>query len=134
MPKKKQKVSGKVSIRLKQIREHFRFTRIRMATKMGIVPTAYYKNEQGLTVPGIPALQALHDNLGISIDWLLFGTGSMLLETGTPEPPQPDCVTLWDEKIPGVRQLLEHMEREPGLRHKILAFYHNSQEGSGGEK
>ena len=96
--------------------------------------TAFNKNKHGLTAPGIPALQVLHDNLGVSIDGLLFGTGSMLIESEKPEPSPPDFADFWDQKMPGVRELLEHMEKEPKLRHKMLAFYYESMEESGGER
>lgn len=131
MAKKKQKISSTVALRLKDIRDHFGLTRKNMATRMGIEPTTYYKNERGKSLPSSSSLRSLHSGLGISMDWLLFGSGSMLLSQKDTPVPRQDPAIQWVENTPDIKQLLDHMYREPRLRHEILVYYYKYMEEKG---
>lgn len=75
------KMHGKLTLgvgnRMKQIRSSIHLNQSQMAAKLGLSQSAYYKNETGETVPGLPTLNYLQTNLDISLDWLLLGKGPM---------------------------------------------------------
>ncbi|MDQ1350772.1 MAG: Helix-turn-helix domain, partial [Acidobacteriota bacterium] len=58
--------------RLKQVRDIFKFTQRRMAEMLRVQESTYKKNEKGLHRLNINTLDQLHDELGVSAEWLLF--------------------------------------------------------------
>ena len=56
--------------RLRQVRELFTFTQHRMAEVLKIQDVTYKKNERGLHLVNMNCLDQLHDELGVSAEWL----------------------------------------------------------------
>lgn len=69
-------MSGEVSTRLRDLRDRNSWTVADMAERTGIPKRTLdkYMLRQGASLPGLEALCALSRGLGVSLDWLLFGT------------------------------------------------------------
>lgn len=65
--------------RLRDAREMLGLTQTEMASRLRVKLRAYQSYESAHRLPQADSLEALH-GLGISIDWLLTGTGAMWLE------------------------------------------------------
>ena len=120
--------------RLRQLRTHLNYSPREMAARLGIQTSPYYKNENGDTLPGSDSLYRLHQDFGISLDWLFFNYGPMYYrerqsaeETEKPEPVTGAPPT-WEERMPGVQEMLQHMEQDPLLRHRILLYYYSQRD------
>jgi len=111
-----------VGARLRKLREKHGYSLDDMAARLGLKGNSYYKNESDATLPGVPTLHKLYTDFGLSMNWLLFGHGPMLLgdipEREEQEPAQE------------IKELLACMTRDPLLRHKILmSFYEHKDQG-----
>jgi transcriptional regulator with XRE-family HTH domain len=136
-----EKTLQELGAKLKKLRQHFDLTRLQMASRFKVTPSAYSKNESGLTFPGLPSLRALCLELDVSMDWLLFDKGPMIFEKKAPPPetakkppvekkaeeePVPDkkaATPAAKELAPDVKELVEHMENIPLLHYQILAQF-----------
>ncbi|RSK50066.1 XRE family transcriptional regulator [Hymenobacter rigui] len=121
--------------RYKQIRAHFGHSREALGTIAGVSGTSIGNIEEGKHTPKAESVAAIARKLGISLEWLLFGEGSMLaaapsslmteLDSLVPPPVvqhlPPLTVTVdisGDETIPIVESeatagyLAQHMEPE----------------------
>jgi len=68
-----------IAKRLRCIRENMGISQTNAASKFGIPASTYRKYESGPSEPGSDALAGIA-RLGISINWVLTGEGSMLLD------------------------------------------------------
>jgi transcriptional regulator with XRE-family HTH domain len=113
-----------VGQRLALIREELRLTRGEMALKLGLNQTTYYKNETGFFLPCLDTLARLHKDLDISLDWVLFGSEPMHNKDKQPIIA-PDTITRrLENKLPGVKGLLNSMDQDPMLLHEIMLYYY----------
>ncbi len=109
-----------VSQRLRQLRKHFGYTQTQMADKLGMVKDAYGRNERCITLISTDSLQPIHDVLGVSVEWLLFGRGPMFwkdidkkAENGTR-----------DLRLnPEMGEMVDHMNRFSFLRNMVLGYF-----------
>lgn len=100
---------GAIGGRLIRLRQHLKYSLEEMARKLGLSKSGYYKNEGGLSFPGLETLDCLQRDYDISMDWLMFEKGPMHYQAKQPEPA-PEKVekkeTLDLENIsPDVREL-----------------------------
>lgn len=77
--------SMNVCARLKSVRVHLRLTQAEMAGQMGISTRAYQTYEAAQRQPRAVDLAALAE-VGIDLNWLLTGAGSMLRAAQEPPP------------------------------------------------
>jgi transcriptional regulator with XRE-family HTH domain len=117
-------------LRLKKIREYLNYSRQDMANFMKVKLPTYYKNENSETFPRLESLILLFEKHDISMDWFMFGKGPMLFqkERNRVRDLEQKLETL-HEKVerkatPEVKELVEHMDRIPLLRHEVLGFFH----------
>lgn len=66
--------------RLHVVREHFSLSQRKLSLELGLSGGAWALYESGGSLPGAAVLEAL-GRRGISLNWLLLGVGSMLLDT-----------------------------------------------------
>lgn len=66
------KIKQPVDLRLKALREHAGYSISKMAVRLHITPSAYSKNERGLSFPGPDTPGCLARDFDISMDWLHF--------------------------------------------------------------
>ena len=60
-----------------KLRKHLNYSCGKMARKLGISNSGYYKNENGITFPRVDTLALLQREFDISMDWLIFNKGPM---------------------------------------------------------
>jgi transcriptional regulator with XRE-family HTH domain len=118
--------------RLKEIRKTLDLSTIEMARKLGIIRTAYYKNESGETLPGLTSLLRMKKDLDISMDWFLFGIGPMFYmdkESGmqTAADNKNEILSLVN-LMPDVKELWNQMAQDPLLRHELMVYYYKYKE------
>ena len=121
----KRKLLQELASRLRKARRALRMTQKDLSSRCGCTRPTYVKNELGNTFPGGMVYYVLGDNFGISLDWLIRGTGSMFYrEEAQEEGPVEKTVEPETKPLPGeIAELVEDMERVPLLRHEILAIY-----------
>lgn len=115
-----------VGKRLQKLRKQHNYSLDEMAARLGIKMNSYYKNESDTTLPGAISLEKLYKDFGLSINWLLFNHGPMFLKD-IPEKQEADKTTGSEEPSAEIKELLEHMGRNPLLRHKILIYFHENK-------
>lgn len=71
------KITQGTGKRLARIRRELKLGRTAMAARLMVKPNSYYKNENGETFPRATSLRILHDEFGISMEWLIFNQGPM---------------------------------------------------------
>lgn len=115
-------------LRLRKVRDQLRFSRVEMAARMGIKPVGYYKNENGETFPGLRSLDRLQKDFDISMDWFIFNKGPMYYKEKQPEKKEEPEVSGAAAMTPEMKELFHQMERDPRLRHELLAYYYKYKE------
>lgn len=149
----KRKIFTDAGERLVQFRKKFAYNRTQMATHLGLRRNAYYKNETGLSLPGLGTLYRLAMEHHLSMDWFFFGKGPMyydekekdkeIVELKTQlEQMQKKILELEQENKlacegedqkekkavqveikPEIKELIENMEEVPLLYYEILTHY-----------
>jgi transcriptional regulator with XRE-family HTH domain len=117
--------------KLKEIREPSGYNHREMGERLGIDKTSYYRYENGETPPKLMTLYKLGSEFDISLDWLIRGIDPMHCkerevkkEAEPPLPPPPPPPPAPVEILPDdVKELVEHMDRIPVLRYKILLYF-----------
>ena len=134
--------------RLKKIREHLGISREDMARRLGLSWPAYYKNEAGISFPRAAVLKRLEKEYDISMDWLMFGKGTMYykkeqervaslekeLESIKKELENEREAAAVKEReytskaagisiTPELKALLDYMARVPLLHHELMAHF-----------
>ncbi len=124
---------------IKRMGERFRQVRLdlglsikEIAGTLGLQPSGYRKNESGINAPGLDTLENMLKEHGISLNWLLFDTGPMRMETHQPSPdaepeteqePEMEAETMHPMDA-DTKELFEAMARDRGLHYEILAHYY----------
>jgi transcriptional regulator with XRE-family HTH domain len=141
----KRKVSQEIGLKLKKLREQEKWSQAEMASRLGLTPSGYLKNERGENTPGIVTLQRLWEKFDLTMDWLFFDEGPQYrkekkkrenqLEQELEELKRELAAQRetdekgWQEKAaalelkPEVKELLENMVRIPMLYHQIMLSY-----------
>lgn len=132
------------SYKLRKYRESLRYSHRRMAELFGTVKANYTRYENGKIFPNFFGLYYFAFKTGISLDWLVCNKGPMFYKekikekeekkevseekkvTTEKEKPQPEPAG----KIPDdeIKDLVDHMERIPLLRHEVLVTFYTFKE------
>ncbi len=125
-----------IGIKLRKIRKTLKIPNSQMAYRLGVGRGTYNRNEEGKNMPCVATLIKLAHGWNISLQWLLLNKGPMYYREGPPveeikeeKPPEPHPAikrleSLGDES----EELLEHMDRIPLLRHKVMVLFHTFKE------
>jgi transcriptional regulator with XRE-family HTH domain len=120
--------------RLRGLRKQLNYSLEEMAVKLGRSKSGYFKNENGLTIPGLATMYRLQADFDISMDWLIFNKGPVHYQDKQPEP-EPERVEEDEKKTEDlenisadVRELLEYMERDRLLAHEVLVYFYKYKE------
>jgi transcriptional regulator with XRE-family HTH domain len=111
--------------RLKQVREFFKFTQRRMAEVVRIQESTYKKNEKGLHHLNINSLDQLHDELGVSAEWLLFENGPIYWKDIRAKEDENTQAGLLKKDIfmEEVEEMIEMLKQAPIIRHSVMGHY-----------
>ncbi|HLP47768.1 MAG TPA: helix-turn-helix transcriptional regulator [Candidatus Deferrimicrobium sp.] len=121
MKQKTKKIVVEAGQRLEEIRKSFGHSRQEMASRIGITRANLYRNEIGFAFPRLDTLIRLHEDFGISLDWLLFNKGTMHIKESQ---SALDMVKQSNEQPPEIRELLAALENDPVLRFELLASFY----------
>lgn len=144
----RKKIIQQVAVKLRKIRRQAGLDKKEMASRLGITPGAYHKNEYGDTLPSLSSMKYLVDNYNISMDWLLFNKGPMHYEEKSKKEMEleqeverltaeldQECkkreeeLKKYQEKTaflktkPEMQDLLEYIEKVPIFYHKLMIFF-----------
>ncbi len=111
-----------VGARLRNVRVHFRLTQEQMAEHLQICRTAYRNNELGNSNLDLTSVVHLRNKLGLSMEWLLFNNGPMLIPKATGADPGQVPVT-----DPDTGGMVKLMNRIPFVRHAVMGFFRKFQ-------
>ncbi len=101
--------------KLRQLRQNLKETRSQMADRLGIWRSTYIRNENGETPISYKTMLSLVHRSGVSLDWMVLNKGPMYYkekEIKNEPPLNPDF-----------KELIEHMERIPMLKHEMLLSF-----------
>jgi transcriptional regulator with XRE-family HTH domain len=118
-----------VSNRLIELRQSLHYSTQKMGEYFKVSATTYHRYEQGKMLPGFTALYSAAEKLGISLDWLVCSKGPVYYKEivkknqveEKKETPQDFLTGSSGEEI---KDLLEHMNRIPLLRHEVLVYFY----------
>lgn len=111
--------------RLRTVREMFKYTQRRMAGMVNIQEVTYKKNEKGLHLVHLKSLERLHEDLNISIEWVLFGNGPIYWQDIRAKKEEVKDAGLMKRDIfrEEVAEMIDILERIPVIRHSVMGHY-----------
>jgi transcriptional regulator with XRE-family HTH domain len=125
-------INKAVGQRLKELRNKLGYSPDKMASKLDIDTTTYYRDENGVSFPGLPTLNRLRNDFNISMDWLIFGFGPVHYNEKAQDSPPVEIVKTKihpiEEIMPDVKELLDCMAQDAKLRHEIMLNFYNYNE------
>lgn len=107
---------GDIAARLREVREHLRFSQKKMGGQFEMKENAYGKTETGYTAPSLKLLYMLATGFNVSLDWLVCGRGTMFYG-------DPGKKAKTDELNREIDEMLELIEKLPLARHLILGYF-----------
>lgn len=97
--------------RIKQVRKEYGLTQEEFATRIGIAKSSVSLLESGRNNPGTQTIQLICQQFRVRKDWLLEGTGPMML-------PEADDDAIIDEVLAGddefVKAVIRGIAKTPG--------------------
>ena len=114
-----------VGARLRKIRNYFGYNQEQMAALTGILKTTYGKNERGDHIIQTGSLAAIHEQMGVSAEWLLFGRAPVFWN----EDKKRKDMEFKDENRENVpvsgelAEMIDAVKRVPFLRHAVLGHF-----------
>lgn len=144
------KITQGTGKRLARVRQELKIGRTAMAARLLVKPNSYHKNENGETFPSAKSLKILHDEFGVSMEWLIFNQGPMYTRdldaagqlkihkeklqecngrlqelSGQLEDAKKRLEPFeWlEEAGPELQEFLQAMSRDPQLRFEVLAHF-----------
>ncbi len=96
-----------------------------MAEVLKIQDVTYKKNERGLHLVNMNSLERLHDELGVSAEWLLFENGPIYwkdIQAKEDESKQAGLLRK-DLFMEEVEEMVEMLKQVPMIRHSVMGHY-----------
>lgn len=116
----KEMLKKEIGVRMRQVRKALGFTQEKIVAHFNIGRANYSRIEKGEVFPNPSMLNTLRTEFNVSLDWLITNTGSMFF----PEPVNNKSDTIDLETYSAeVRELLQHMQRLPMVKHAVLGFF-----------
>jgi len=131
------KAKQAIALRLYEIRKQAGYSRIEMASRLGITNGGYNKNESGENSPCLDSLRRLSGDFEISMDWFFFNKGPMhYKEKGEREKELEKKVAELEEEQrkreekagtiemrTEVRELLAYMENNAMFYFELMLYF-----------
>ncbi len=119
---------NEIADKLKKIRASLNYSRVRMARAIRAGQTTYNRNESGDTSPNLMNLYEIATTFGVSLDWLICNRGKMNYQEKEKVQAEPGPGEVNEELREDIKEMLDHMEKIPLLRYKILEQFHTFKE------
>jgi transcriptional regulator with XRE-family HTH domain len=110
------------SKRLTGLRQSLNYSTKEMGDCFNTTPISYRRYEQGKMVPGFLSLYFVAEELGVSLDWLVCSKGPVYYKDKEKKQSLQNLISGTSEEE--IKDLLEHMNRIPLLRHEVLACFY----------
>jgi transcriptional regulator with XRE-family HTH domain len=121
----RKEIASSLGLKLKQIQEIFNKSGAQMAEILYCDRVSYFRNEKGQNIPNIFTIYNLATQLDISLNWFLLDEGPMYIrEIASVKDVESVSRPLTED----LKELFEHMERLPLLRHDILLRFQQFKE------
>ncbi len=127
--------------KLRKLREFLKYSTAKMAGYFGTVQVNYGRYEKGKIFPGFLAMRSFANSTGISLDWLICDREPMYYkekkegietadeeETKLKEEVRQELIREMMVPEGEIKDLMEHMERIPLLRHEVLVHFYKFKE------
>ncbi|MCP5106479.1 MAG: helix-turn-helix transcriptional regulator, partial [bacterium] len=104
--------------RLRRFRKTIKLTQAEFVTYLDIGRANLSRIEKGEIFPSLNILVDLRNKFNLSIEWVVFDKGEMLVKDGPVE-------TIYTgENKEEIRDLLYYIGEIPAFEHAVLAFFH----------
>lgn len=123
-----------VGNKLIELRQSLHYSSKKMGEYFKVSEITYHRYEQAKMFPGFTALYSAAQKLGISLDWLVCGKGPVYYKDIEKKNREEEKKETLQDYLTGssreeIKDLLEHMERIPLLRHEILVYFYKFKSG-----
>lgn len=109
----------KIALRIKQVRKFLKFKQKELASRLHISGATLSELEAGKYYPSCEFLMNIHRVFNVNLDFLLFGQGKMISETGGWEKTFSGIEDLaWSDDE--IRKFLYYFEHSTIMRHHIM--------------
>lgn len=109
----------KIALRIKQVRKFLKFKQKELASRLHISGATLSELEAGKYYPSCEFLMNIHRVFNVNLDFLLFGQGNMISETGGWEKTFSGIEDLaWSDDE--IRKFLYYFEHSTIMRHHIM--------------
>ena len=119
--KRKEGLKKKIGLRMRKIRKTLGFTQEKMVSYFNIGRANYSRIEKGEVQPNADVLNRLRTQFGVSLDWLIAGSGKMFVQ-GPVQKSQTDFGECHKE----VQDLLKTMEKTPHFQEPASRAIHTT--------
>ena len=118
-------IAKAIGTKLLAVRQIYKLSMVRMAGILNCDRVSYVRNENGRAIPNFFTIYNLGSQFDISLNWFILDEGPMnLKEIMTVEKVEPVSPPLAED----LKELLDHMEKIPLLRHEILVQFYRFRE------
>ena len=129
-----------VFIRVQAVQNYFKFSNLEMSRALGLSREAYRRQQVQRKPPAIHSMSRLDRHYGISIEWILFERGPMLLkerERLHKEEVERAATEAWNEAekkyaplhtdllADEMKEMEQRMREIPQLRYVVMQAYTN---------
>jgi len=109
------------SKRVTALRQSLHLSRRKMAVFFRATEVTYRRYEQGFILPSFMSLVAAGEELGISLDWLVYGRGEMYYRDIAERVAKQ---VVHEAASPEVLNLMDHIKRVPLVRNELLSHFY----------
>jgi len=110
------------SKRITELRREMRLSRKQMAAFFVVTEVTYRRYEQGVMLPGFLSMYTAGVQLGVSLDWLVYGRSPVYYKEIEEKLKKQDAPH--EAIAPEVLNLLEHIKRVPLVRNEMLSYFY----------
>jgi transcriptional regulator with XRE-family HTH domain len=121
----RKEIASSLGLKLQKIQKIFNKSGVQMAEILNCVRVSYLRNEKGQTIPNIFTIYNLATQLDISLNWFLLDEGPMYIKDIA---RVKDVESISRPLTADLKELFEHMEKIPLLRHDILLRFQQFKE------
>jgi transcriptional regulator with XRE-family HTH domain len=119
--------------RIEKVKAEFRYSNQQLGDICGISYTAIANIINGITKdPSVSVFANLSSKLGISLEWLLFGKGEMLIKNqGQSKKDHPEAIKFLKQENENLKTIIDSKETEVATLKKIIVLLEEKVSESG---
>lgn len=122
MTKKNFPLKKEMGQRFRLFRKHLGKTQKTLAGELGIRQSNIARIEMGVISPSMYACYRLKEDYYLNVNWLLSGSGDMILKE---KERKDDGPVDYEEFTEEMQDLFYHLDNVPEIRHEVLKYFFN---------